>query len=114
MCAEFKPKPFRIAIIGAGIGGLGLAAALGRYVRSGSASVHISLYESASEIPTIGAGIAIWPRTWEILSLLGLEDAMQGSTAQMGGILIRRSDRTPGRDAYAVKFDCKLRPMRQT
>lgn len=38
-----------------------------------SSNVEINLYEQAAQITQIGAGIAVWPRTWEVLKSLGLE-----------------------------------------
>lgn len=107
MSGDSERKPFRIAIIGGGIGGLALAVSLGRYIPS-SVPFHIDLYESAPAIPTIGAGITVWPRTWEIFSLLGLEPALKEHAVDVfrepnGGVLFRRSDRRLGRDAYLLK-----------
>ncbi|KAI8992893.1 FAD/NAD-P-binding domain-containing protein [Trametes punicea] len=60
------PK-FRVAICGGGIGGLTLAVALSRYP-----NIRVDVYEAAERFKEIGAGVMIWARTWEILSLLGL------------------------------------------
>ena len=35
--------------------------------------IRVVLYEAAAQFREIGAGVMIWSRTWEILSLLGLE-----------------------------------------
>ncbi|KAF5388741.1 hypothetical protein D9757_004762 [Collybiopsis confluens] len=64
-----SPEKLRIAIIGAGIGGLACALALKQ-----CDNIDVDLYEQAAQIAEIGAGIAVWPRTWEILKSLGLED----------------------------------------
>ncbi|KAI0708960.1 FAD/NAD-P-binding domain-containing protein [Cerioporus squamosus] len=50
----------RIAICGGGIGGLTLAVALSRY--------------HDIQFKEIGAGVMIWARTWEILSMLGMAE----------------------------------------
>ncbi|KAL1944832.1 hypothetical protein VTO73DRAFT_2452 [Trametes versicolor] len=60
------PK-FRVAICGGGVGGLACAVAL-----SQASNVEIDIYEAASEFAEVGAGIGVWPRTWKILSALGL------------------------------------------
>ncbi|KAH9859049.1 FAD/NAD-P-binding domain-containing protein [Lenzites betulinus] len=60
------PK-FRVAICGGGIGGLTLAVALSRY-----RDIGVDVYEAAGQFKEIGAGVMIWARTWEILSLLGM------------------------------------------
>ncbi|KAI0630150.1 FAD/NAD-P-binding domain-containing protein [Trametes polyzona] len=62
------PK-FRVAICGGGIGGLTLAVALSRYP-----DIHVDVYEAAGQFKEIGAGVMIWARTWEILSLLGMAE----------------------------------------
>ncbi|KAF8894215.1 hypothetical protein CPB84DRAFT_1783003 [Gymnopilus junonius] len=61
----------RIAIVGAGIGGLTLAVALS-YLELED-YVEITIYESTSELKQVGAGITFWPRGWEILKSMGLE-----------------------------------------
>ncbi|KAI0674871.1 FAD/NAD-P-binding domain-containing protein [Trametes maxima] len=61
-----RPK-FRVAICGGGIGGLTLAVALSRFP-----DIHVDVYEAADRFKEIGAGVMIWARTWEILSLLGM------------------------------------------
>ncbi|KAF5383335.1 hypothetical protein D9757_008410 [Collybiopsis confluens] len=53
---------------GGGIGGLTSAVALKH-----CSSIEIDLYEQATHITEIGAGITVWPRTWEVLKSLGLE-----------------------------------------
>ncbi|KAI0355681.1 FAD/NAD-P-binding domain-containing protein [Trametes cingulata] len=58
---------FRVAICGGGIGGLTLAVALSRY-----RDIRVDVYEAAEQFREIGAGVMIWARTWEILSLLGM------------------------------------------
>lgn len=34
--------------------------------------IQVDLYEAAAQFKEIGAGVMIWSRTWEILTLLGL------------------------------------------
>lgn len=55
-----KPQPapagtFHIAIVGAGLGGIALAIALGRH------GISYTLYESAAAYATVGAGVGIGP-----------------------------------------------------
>ncbi|KAF8990578.1 hypothetical protein BDQ17DRAFT_1371746 [Cyathus striatus] len=68
-------KPFRVAIIGAGIGGLATAIALARLIPEGA--VMIDIYEQAREIKEIGAGIAFWTRTWPIFRRLGIFEELE-------------------------------------
>ncbi|KIK50757.1 hypothetical protein GYMLUDRAFT_147374, partial [Collybiopsis luxurians FD-317 M1] len=53
---------------GGGVGGLTCAVAL-----KNCPDIEIDLYEQAAQIAEIGAGITIWPRTWDVLKSLGLE-----------------------------------------
>ena len=39
-------------------------------------TVEVDIYESAHELTEIGAGVAMWPRIWEIVRYLGLEDEL--------------------------------------
>lgn len=59
---------------GAGVVGLTLAVALNALDKDHK--VAIDLYEAAPELAEIGAGINVWPRTWEVLKKLGLEDVL--------------------------------------
>ncbi|KAF8217161.1 hypothetical protein K438DRAFT_1748263 [Mycena galopus ATCC 62051] len=65
------PKRLRVAISGAGIGGLTLAVALSRYPH-----IEVELYESAATLTEVGAGIGLFPRPWKIIQLLGLEEGL--------------------------------------
>ena len=61
-------------ISGAGIGGLTLSSALG--CLKVDPQVKIDIYEAASHISEVGAGIVMWKRPWEILKNIGLEDSL--------------------------------------
>ena len=39
--------------------------------------VEINIYESTPELTEVGAGVGVWPRVWEILRYLGLEDSLK-------------------------------------
>jgi salicylate hydroxylase len=64
----------RIVIIGAGIGGLTAALAFARR----GANVHI--YEQASALNEVGAGIQVTPNGSRVLAELGLSDAMDAAS----------------------------------
>ncbi|KAM5540137.1 hypothetical protein V8D89_006277 [Ganoderma adspersum] len=61
-----------VAIIGGGMGGLGLGLCLKKY----GPDVHFDIYESAAELTELGAGISMSPRTWSIMKEIGLEEAI--------------------------------------
>lgn len=67
-----NPK-FRVAICGAGIGGLSLAVAIGKFAGH---DIHIDLYEAHDIITTAGSGIAVSSRTSEVMKELGIFEAV--------------------------------------
>lgn len=60
-------------ISGGGIGGLALAA----FICFHSNDIAVDIYETKDEISSIGAGIAIWKRTWQTLQDIGLEEEVK-------------------------------------
>lgn len=64
-----------MAICGAGIGGLILAVALSRYP-----DIEVIVYEAASKLAEVGAGVGIFPRPWEIIKKLDLEEELLKTT----------------------------------
>ncbi|KAG0707357.1 hypothetical protein DFH29DRAFT_1076389 [Suillus ampliporus] len=71
------PK-FRVAICGAGIGGLVLAVTIGKFAGH---DIHIDLYEAHDAISTAGAGITVSRHTSEVMQELGMyEDISRAST----------------------------------
>lgn len=75
-------KDTRVAIVGAGIGGLTAALALQK------AGLRVDLYEQASELREVGAGLTITPNASHVLNYLGLGPAMANvsATPQRGAI----------------------------
>jgi len=63
----------RVAIIGGGPGGLGAAIAL-----SSLSFISVTLYEQASELREIGAGIRIGFNCWKVLRLLKAAEKVKG------------------------------------
>jgi len=61
----------QVAVVGAGIGGLALAAAL---LADGA---DVTIYEQASGFARVGAGIQMTPNAMKVLRGLGLEDALR-------------------------------------
>ncbi|KZP19639.1 FAD/NAD(P)-binding domain-containing protein [Athelia psychrophila] len=62
----------RVAVIGAGIGGLTFCVALGK-----QSNIKVDIYEAAREFGEVGAGIAMWYRTQQIMKKLGLHDDLE-------------------------------------
>ncbi|KAJ7215184.1 hypothetical protein C8J57DRAFT_1483179 [Mycena rebaudengoi] len=69
--SEFK---FRVAIVGCGIGGLALAAFISAFASENEGRIAVDIYEAKTEVSTIGAGVAIWKRSWKVLQDLGFEE----------------------------------------
>ena len=57
---------------GGGLSGLAFAIALQRY----ASDVEYEIYEGASQLSAVGAGVGIQPRIWTIMQALGLEEAL--------------------------------------
>jgi salicylate hydroxylase/6-hydroxynicotinate 3-monooxygenase len=67
-----KSKP-EIAIIGAGMGGMAVAATLGQ------AGFSVQVYEQASRFARIGAGIQMMPNSMKVLRRIGVEDRVRAT-----------------------------------
>lgn len=67
------PELLRIAIIGAGPAGLGAAIALSKLP-----NLQVDVYEKATELREVGAGIRIGYNGWKVLGLLGAADGVRG------------------------------------
>lgn len=66
----------QIAIIGAGIAGLGAAIALKHHP-----SIDVQIYERAGELREIGASIALGPNGMRALDRLGVDNALSPDIA---------------------------------
>jgi salicylate hydroxylase len=66
----------QIAIIGAGIAGLGAAVALKNHP-----AIDVQVYERAAELKEIGASIALGPNGMRTLDRLGVDNALDDSVA---------------------------------
>lgn len=102
-----------VAICGAGIGGLITALALAKYD-----DVDVTVYESASRLAEVGAGIAFWPRPREILQRLGLEKELlrisgaDGDPNEETSYVLRKSDQVDGYEFYKIRTGGQLRMHR--
>ncbi|KAF3013227.1 hypothetical protein E8E14_006538 [Neopestalotiopsis sp. 37M] len=66
------PVPhLRVAVVGGGPGGLATAIALSKIP-----NVEVTIYEQASVLREVGAGISIGTNSWNVLSLLGVADTL--------------------------------------
>jgi len=76
----------KIAIIGAGLGGLTAAIAMRR------AGHDVRIYEQAAALGDAGAGITITPNAWKGLASLGLSDALVAAADEVPQQAIRAHD----------------------
>ncbi len=76
----------KVAIVGAGIGGLAAAACLRRV------GIDVTIYEQAQRFARVGAGIQQSPNAVRVLRRLGLEDRLRAIAFQPASALNRQSD----------------------
>ncbi|TFK85074.1 FAD/NAD(P)-binding domain-containing protein [Polyporus arcularius HHB13444] len=89
------PK-FRVAIVGAGLTGVFFAIALEKY----APDVEFEIYEGASRLSEIGAGIALQARPWTMMQATGLDKELlkiagNGERPALA-VLYRKSDQAEG------------------
>ncbi len=101
-------RPLRVAIVGAGLGGLVAAISARR------AGFEATVYEQASAFGEIGAGIQIGPNAVKVLSALGLESGLQrfgampehhvGRNWKSGRVLFKSATRTACLERFGAAF----------
>lgn len=79
-------KDLRVAIAGSGMGGLGAALALAK-----KGFKYIDVYEPASDLGFVGAGIQMAPNMGRVLSKLGCWDDIESEATRVKGSSIRRT-----------------------
>lgn len=88
--------PFRIAIVGGGIGGLACALFVHHHCTSSPISppIHIDVYEQASQYKEIGAGVGVGINAARLLHKIGIGDRLNAIAGHRTGIWIsfRRFD----------------------
>src|ERR1700722_6299078 len=79
-------EKFSIAIVGAGMGGLAVAATLRQI------GVEVRIYEQAPRFARIGAGVQMMPNSMKVLRGIGIEDRLRGIAFQPYSHLNREGD----------------------
>ena len=77
-------KPFKIAIIGGGIGGLFAALSLHHHCKTNNITIHV--YEQTAQYSEIGAGVGIGVNAAKLLHRIGLGDAMNDIAGDRKGV----------------------------
>ncbi|KAI0761074.1 FAD/NAD-P-binding domain-containing protein [Trametes elegans] len=72
MTVSLSPEPLRVAIVGAGPGGLAAAIQLARLK-----DISLSVFDQARELREVGAGISLNENTWRLLQDLGAADRIE-------------------------------------
>lgn len=84
-------SPFRVAVVGGGIGGLFCALSLHYHVKH---PLHIDVYEQASQYREIGAGVGLGPNAAKLFHEIGVGDRLNAIAGERNGVWIsfRRFD----------------------
>ena len=112
MPASKVPPPFRIAIVGGGLGGLITGLCINYHVRH--APIHIDVYEQAAQYKEIGAGIGLGPNANVLFHKIGIGDQINKIAGTRSGIWItfRRFD--DGSEVFTVKPDIETDIIRNS
>jgi salicylate hydroxylase len=95
-----KPTPFRIAIVGGGIGGLCAALSLDYHCPEGS--IQIDVYEQAKEYEEIGAGLGIGVNAAKLLHRIGIGEQVNEIAGHRNGVWISFRRYDTGADIITV------------
>jgi salicylate hydroxylase len=104
MAQRFAKRPLRVAIIGAGIGGLAAAVALRQR------GLEVAVHERATKLEEVGAGLQIGPNGVRVLRALGLGDELRRNAFEPANMVSLKWDdaslrfREPMKGYYAGKF----------
>jgi salicylate hydroxylase len=96
--------PLRVAVVGAGLGGLTAAAALQRR------GLDVTVYEQAPALGEIGAGVQLGPNAMKAMRALGLERDVIAAAVEPGSHTLRswRSGRTLYRTPMKGTFESRF------
>ncbi|KAK0636660.1 hypothetical protein B0T17DRAFT_484248 [Bombardia bombarda] len=102
--------PFRIAIIGGGIGGLTTALFLHHFC-GGNNGITVDIYEQATAFRELGAGIGLGVNAAKLLHTIGIGEAMNAISGTRGGVwfTLRRWDNSGEITTVSANEDGKVR-----
>ncbi|EMC92856.1 hypothetical protein BAUCODRAFT_27183 [Baudoinia panamericana UAMH 10762] len=89
-----KAQPFRIAVVGGGIGGLFATLAIHHHCSAAGVPVRIDVYEQAAQYKEIGAGVGLGVNAARLIHKLGFGDKLNAIAGHRTGVWItfRRFD----------------------
>ena len=96
-------RTIRVAVIGAGIGGLAAACALR------SQGIEVAVYERAPELGEVGAGLQLGPNAVKVMRALGLEEQLRKIAAEPVNIVSLAWDDAHLRFREPLKANCAAR-----
>ncbi|KXL51172.1 MAG: hypothetical protein FE78DRAFT_212811 [Acidomyces sp. 'richmondensis'] len=111
MCPKQDHTPFRVAVIGGGIGGLFCTLAIHHHCTVANVPVEIDVYEQASQYKEIGAGVGIGINAARLAHKLGIGQRLNAIAGHRTGVWIsfRRFDNSgeivtiPVDDSQAIR-----------
>lgn len=111
MISRTENEPFRIAVVGGGIGGLSCALFLHHHCSNSGAIVKIDVYEQASQYKEIGAGVGLGINAARLIHQIGIGEKLNEVAGHRSGVWIsfRRFDNSeevvtiPTNDTQKVK-----------
>ena len=94
MISKTDNNPFRIAIVGGGIGGLSCALFVHHHCSDAGANIKIDVYEQASQYKEIGAGVGLGINAARLVHKIGIGDRLNAIAGHRTGVWIsfRRYD----------------------
>ena len=95
--------PFRIAVIGGGIGGL--CAALSLHHHCNNQNIEIDVYEQAAQYKEIGAGVAVGVNAARLLHKLGFGEEVNKIAGNRDGVWISYRRYDTGEEIVTITAD---------
>ncbi|KAI9704648.1 MAG: hypothetical protein M1820_005396 [Bogoriella megaspora] len=93
-------EPFRVAIVGGGIGGLFCALAIHHHCKF--ANINIDVYEQASQYKEIGAGVGLGINAAKLVHRVGLGDELNSLAGNRYGIWITFRKYYDGNEIFTI------------
>ena len=94
MISKSTEEPFKIAVIGGGIGGLSCALFVHHHCKNIGTNIKVDVYEQASQYKEIGAGVGLGINATRLIHKIGIGDKLNDIAGHRTGVWIsfRRYD----------------------